>query len=320
MFRCLPDAIEWRVEQKTYEISGTVIGGSTGLNPTLLVGSMFYVGDKLVHDHSEGVVDRDGVKKLIEHVDSIVKEHGLSYAIDVVASTCKAIRNYLNILSELTNAPLMIDSPEAKVRIEGYKVASELGITDRIVVNAIYVNTSDEELNAIKDAKIKSAILMAYDFIRPINTMTPDGKLKVLRDILLPKAEKAGISNILVDTGALDPGSLMLALLSIRKIKNELGYPTGCAPVNAIENVIKHKLLSKERVANIYTAIVTLARAYGADFIFYGPLKWIDYIVDGIAIVDSYLAYILRLKGLKVPKEHPMYKLLPKLQISFIKA
>jgi len=46
-------------EQKTCRIGGVTIGGLPGVNPALLVASVFYHGDELLLNEDEGLIDRE---------------------------------------------------------------------------------------------------------------------------------------------------------------------------------------------------------------------------------------------------------------------
>ena len=46
-------------EQKIFEIGGVKIGGDPGKLPTVMIGSIFYHGDKLVKDEKEGIFEKN---------------------------------------------------------------------------------------------------------------------------------------------------------------------------------------------------------------------------------------------------------------------
>ena len=47
------------VEQKVYDIAGVKVGGNVGENPTVMIRSIFYKGDKTVHDEKTGPFNRE---------------------------------------------------------------------------------------------------------------------------------------------------------------------------------------------------------------------------------------------------------------------
>ena len=56
-----------------------------------------------------------------------------------------------------------IDGATADVRIAGAKYVGETGLSNHVVCNSITPHTNDDEIKAIKEAKIKSAILLTLN-------------------------------------------------------------------------------------------------------------------------------------------------------------
>ena len=50
-------------KQETCEIAGVKVGGQPGENPTVLVGTIFYEGQKIVEDPVKGFFDRRKVRR-----------------------------------------------------------------------------------------------------------------------------------------------------------------------------------------------------------------------------------------------------------------
>lgn len=113
-------------------------------------------------------------------------------------------------------------------------MSSELGLIHRVVANGIYVNTSEEEIETLRESKIENAILLAFDPANPYQSIHPEDRLEIIRSKLLEIASKAGVKGILIDAVVLDPASIGLSASTIYLVKNELGYPSGCAPANAL--------------------------------------------------------------------------------------
>ena len=61
-------------EQKTFEISGIKIGGQPGDIPTVLIGSIFYQGHKIVKDEKKGIFNREKAENLINRQDEFSRE------------------------------------------------------------------------------------------------------------------------------------------------------------------------------------------------------------------------------------------------------
>ena len=308
---------KFRAQQLTIEIGGVRIGGQPGDNPTLLVGSIFYHGDKLLVDEVKGIIDKELSKKVIEDALGIAEEYGLYFALDVIFPTPESVDNILPFISELDVPVLFLDSPDSKARIRAYSLSRELGLTHRVVANGIYVNISTDEIEALKENSILNAVLLAFDPSQPHKSMYPKDRLNIVHK-LLDLARSTDIKGILIDAVVLDPASIGLSASTIYLVKNELGYPSGCAPANALGPVSKSNFHIEE-VAGIHGGTAVFLRVMGADFIMYGPVKRIKYVAPAIAMVDGLLGYLARQEGMRIREKHPLRTLLKKVQQLFVK-
>ena len=307
----------FKVQQLAIEIGGVKIGGQPGDNPTLLVGSIFYHGDKLLVDEVKGIINKELSRKVIEDALSIAEEYGLYFALDVIFPTPESVDNILPFVSELNVPVLFLDSPDSKARIRAYSLSRELGLTHRVVANGIYVNTSADEIEALKENGILNAVLLAFDPSQPYKSMYPKDRLSIVRK-LLDLTRDIGVKGTLIDAVVLDPASIGLSASTIYLVKNELGYPSGCAPANALGPVSKYNFHIEE-VAGIHGGIAVFLRVMGADFIMYGPVRRIKYVAPAIAMVDGLLGYLARQEGVRIRGKHPLRTLLKKVQQLFVK-
>ena len=60
--------ISFKTTIPTSNIGGIRIGGEFGENPTVLIGSMFYTGHRIVEKRSEGTFDRQRAEILIKNL------------------------------------------------------------------------------------------------------------------------------------------------------------------------------------------------------------------------------------------------------------
>jgi len=306
----------FKSKQETFKIGDVIFGGLPGERPVVLVGSIFFLGEKIVVNHKEGVFDRGKAKEKIEFAREVAEKYGLQFAIDLVAYTSEAAEKYLEFVSEVTDAPIFLDGIEENVRIRMYQISRELGLTSRVIGNAIYVHSSGGELRSLRENKIEAAVLMAFDMSNPARSLTPEDRLKIITEELLPKVRKTGLAKPLVDVVVLDPASIAVSGPAILRIKSETGLPTGCAPANALGSISK-KNFDVEEALGIHAGSATYLQLFAADFIFYGPLRRIKDIAPAVSIVDSYLGYLARLEGVKIPRKHPFYSILKKVQRAF---
>jgi len=299
------------VEQKVFEIGGVKFGGQPGEYPPVLIGSIFFKGHKVVFDPKKGLFDKAKAKKLIEKQEKYSNETGCPHAIDVIAETPEAMRNYLSFIFEITDAPILVDSPNFNTIIEGCKFAIEIGEKDRIIYNSLGPRIKDEELKGIKELGIDAAVLLALNTSNPF----PDGTLKILEETLLPAVTKAGITKPLIDTPVLDFFTTSFAIKAIDKVKSKLGLPCGCAPCNASFTSRKTWPFKRGSFRTFHTAIVTAIQLAGANFIIYGPIRYAPYVFPACAAIESLISYGLKFEEIKAKTDvHPLKIFVKKLR------
>ena len=294
-------------------IGNVAVGGELGENPTLLIGSIFYQGDKLLRSPA-GDFDRGKAWEVVENAAALAGEYGLQFALDVIFPTVESVEKILPFVAEFDTV-LFLDSPEPGARIRSYALAKELGVESRVVANGIDPYTSDEELNVIKENGVKAAVLLVFDPKKPAS-LKPEDRVEIAVKQLLPKARKAELQVPLLDAVVIDPGSIILSAVAVKMLREQLKLPAGCAPANAL-GAASRKRMGDEALA-VHSAVATLLRVYGADFIFYGPVKRIDLVAPALAMVDGLLGYLLRTKGVKLGGKHPVRTLLRKVQQLFV--
>ncbi len=301
---------------KQYLIGNRVkVGGELGENPALLVGSVFYEGDPLIKDADAGLLNLAKAKELILSAKELVEGYGLQFAVDYIIPSRRAVDPVAELISE-AGVTAFVDSPDPRAKADAYIALKDLGVGKIAVANGIDTSTSNDELKALRDSGIGAAVLLAFDPANPSESMRPENRLKILQEVLLPKANEAGIEAVLADAVVLDPASIAISAEAIRLIRDKLSIPAGCAPANALGPVSK-KRLGVEEAVGIHSGIATYLRVSGADFIFYGPVKRARYVAAAVAAADSMLGYALRRKGVRIDQNHPVRKALRKLQKLF---
>ncbi|RDD53303.1 MAG: hypothetical protein BA066_05110 [Candidatus Korarchaeota archaeon NZ13-K] len=266
----------------------------------LIVSSIFYKGDLRVKDHDLGIFDEEGQRRLVEMDLRSSRELHIPYALDVIISSAGAAEPYLKFASQF-GVPVFIDGLSPEVRIRAYRKARELGIEDISVANAIYRDTGDEELSAIRESGIKSAVLVAFDPRDALGSMRREVKLRMLEEELIPKAERAGVEEFLVDVVVLDPASVSLAADAMSFLK-ERGYRVGCAPANAFSFLSRRRF--GEEAHPMLTAVLAYLRMRGADFLIIGPAGRLSGVARGLALLESFLALERGLDRSRL-REHP---------------
>ena len=297
---------KFSVEQKVYQIGNIEIGGQPGERPTVLIGSIFFGGHAIVQDRQSGEFDRAKARALLEREALAAEQTGNPRIVDVVGETGEALIRYLEFVADHCDAPLLIDSPNPHARLEAVRRFAGSALMPRLIYNSIDEHCTDEELTTLRACGVKSAIVLALSQ----RAMRPRDRIALLREHLLPAADRAGIENILVDTGVLDIPSVGWAAEAVRLIKEELGYPTGCAPANAIYLWDKLRTKGTPAFESAASVVLTLPPSLGANFIFYGPLRNAAWVFPAAAAMDAMIAHVGRLNQVRpVNSKHPLYKI-----------
>jgi len=297
---------KFKKEQMTFEIAGVKIGGDIGENPTVMIGSIFYKGDKTVKDEKNGNIDQEAAKNLIAKAEEMSERTGLPAMLDLICTNPVSAEKYLRFAAETTEMPLLIDAVSDEAAIKGLETAKDLGIIDRIILNSISPETKDPIYRKIKEVGLKSAIVLTYS-VRAI--ISSEERVRLLED-LIPKVKEAGIQNILVDTVVVDISTLGLACKAIYEIKDQFGYPAGCGAHNAVSS---WKALRKKKdpllTAVSSTIVNSLPVAIGADFVLYGPIKDAEYMFPAVCLIDAAYGQISIEKGKRPSASHPRFKI-----------
>lgn len=293
-------------EQKILDVSGVKIGGQPGELPTVMIGSIFYHDHKIVYDEKTGEFDRQKAEELLAREKEISDRTGNPRIVDVCCGWPQAFEKFIDFVAKVIDGPFSIDGVTAEARIAGAKYAGEVGLSSRVIYNSITPETKEDEISAIREAKIKSAIFLMLNTKRP----TLSGRLQVL-DELLTMAQKAEIENILVDACVLDipdPGPVSKA---IYYVKEKYGLPAGAGIHNAIDMWKKRRKIDPTR----YTLASAIANAtsiiLGANFLLYGPIENAEIAYFACALADAYVAYTARQEyGIKpLTTNHPLFKI-----------
>lgn len=281
-------------EQQVYTIGGVPFGGQPGARRTVLVGSLFYPGHSVVEDRIKGRVKREALEKMISDHREAMKNTDSPAALMIYAETAESMVSYLDDVSSLSDLPLFLDSPSPEVKLGGAVKAGEIGLGDRIVYNSLNAGSSADELARLRDSKIRSAVLLAFN----PRDFGVKGKIYLLEDGggMLPEglidiARKHGIDRPLIDLAVMsveqNAGSALKALIVA---KAKWGLPSGCALHNAVESwppVMNMKETDKQlfRYVDVSSAVIPIMA--GADFVIYGPIEYARRVSLAAAFADE---------------------------------
>ena len=291
-------------KQKKYKIKDINIGGQPGENPTVLFGGFFFKGEP----------DFKKAKNDFDLMFDISKKTGNPAIPDFFIKKRKYIEKIIDFIkTEIpTNHPFSIDIIEPDLKIETLKYLNKENLLDRTIYNSIHVGITSEEKICLKENTPEMAIVVAFN----PKDKSPDGKIEVLenganltKEGLLEINKKLGIKKILVDTAAMAPGDYSGAAISaIPVIKEEYGFPTGCAIHNVVE---KSKWLDdfKQAKKTVDASSNANIPIFGGDFAIYGPVENTNLVFPIVAWQDILISeYTENYFGVKPSKFHPRRK------------
>lgn len=296
-----------QTESTAFKISGVTIGGRLGENPTVLIGSLFYHRHKIVEDATTGVFDRMKAEALINRQDELADMTGNPCMIDLVCESTEVLPKYLDFVTSITDAPILMDGITASINMVGLDYAHECGLLNRIVYNSITPRYELAEIEKIKEVGLESAVLLA------LNTKDFTGRGRVTAiDNLLRIANTTGINKPLIDTCVLDIATLGQACWALSTLKRKYGLPVGCGPHNATSSATK-RLKAKYGLQSVRLCTASanvMTAAVGADFILYGPIETADAVFPIIGMVDAANGQSIMDTGVTLERTHPRYRIL----------
>src|SRR4030043_1275487 len=187
--------IKFNTPQHVYQVGKVKIGGQPGELPTVLIGSIFWLGQKMVQDANKGIFDAKEAENIINKMQTLSDITGVPFAFDIVGTTEEAFSKYIDFVSKHSEAPLMLDAMSPRTRMAAADLVKNMGLQDRCLYNSVYKGVRDEELAKVKESGIKVSIVLADN---PKDNSL-EGKMQVL-DEVLALAEKGGITKPLIDT------------------------------------------------------------------------------------------------------------------------
>ena len=305
-------------EQIIHNVGGVKIGGNLGDTPTVLSGTIFYGGHKIVDDVKKGIFDRAKATALIQKQDEMSALTGNPSLVQIFSESAEALTIYIDFVSELTEAPFLIDSTEPMVRVAGLRHAEEIGLLDQAIYNSLNLSATDEEIDALREIQHECALLLAFNPQDPSiagrRAVLEKGALN-LKKGLLDYAKELGITKPLIDTAvtAVGAGAGSAAAFTFVS-KTVYGLPTGSGVHNAPSSwpwLRKYKKVNRESFLTADAASNLIVQMMGADFVLYGPIENAERVFPVIAMGDVFAGESSDLEfGVTPPEDHPYKKLL----------
>jgi tetrahydromethanopterin S-methyltransferase subunit H len=299
-------SFKFNTKQNIYTIGRAKIGGQPGELPTFLIGSIFWLGQKMVQDANKGIFDAKEAEKVINTMQTQSDITGVQFGFDVVGATEEAFSKYIDFVAKHCDAPIMLDAMSPKTRMAAVDMAKNMGLSDRCIYDSVYKGVADAELEKLKESGIEMAVVLADN---PKDNSL-EGKMSVIAEALA-LAEKGGITKPLIDTAipafAPDMGT---AVRTLPIMKEKYGHPVGLGSGNVVTTMGWVKAhIAKEFRKGCVTATNSMMQAAGADYLMFGPAEQAEWVFPAVAVTDIYIASASADLGTRPLEEtHPIYK------------
>ncbi|MFX1456446.1 MAG: hypothetical protein ACFFDB_13815 [Promethearchaeota archaeon] len=295
--------LNFEKEQKVAQIGKTRIGGNPGENPIAMVGTVFYSSHSALLNEKTGAIDKKIVEAELNEYTDIIEDTKMQGIIDVVGAYPEALIKECEYVADTVEYPFLVDGLNDSSRIPAMEGLKEIGLLDRSILNSIDDSTTEESLERLKNIGAKNAILLTFGS----RYIFPHQKLKLLVDTLIPKALKANLENILVDSAVLDLPSIAINFETSNLVKTKLGLPTGFAPSNAIFGWDYIKKYGSITRCGAIASIMTYCASAPSDFILFGPIKFAKCIVPPISLISGVNSYYRkRILRKEISEETPL--------------
>jgi len=295
--------LSFETEQKVAQIGKVEIGGQPGENPIVMIGTVFYAKHAALLNEKTGEIDKPVVEKELNEYTEIVEDTKMQGIIDVVGAYPDALLKECEFVADIVDYPFLVDGLNDSSRIPAMEGLKEIGLLDRAILNSIDEATSEENLEKIREIGVKNAVLLTFGS----KYIFPHQKLKMLKETLIPKAEKANIENMIIDTAVLDLPSISINFETTNLIKRELGLPTGFAPANAIYGWDFVKKYGEIPRCGAIASIMTYCASALSDFILFGPVKFAKCVVPAVALISGINSYYRkRILRKKISEKSPL--------------
>ena len=279
--------LNFETEQKVVQIGKTRIGGNPGENPIAMVGTVFYTSHAALLNEKTGDIDKPLVEAELNEFTEIIEDTKMQGIIDVIGAYPDVLIKLCEFVADNIDYPFLVDGLNDSSRIPAMEGLKEIGLLDRAILNSIDDATTEENLEKLKNIGVKNAVLLTFG----TKYIFPEQKLKLLEEILIPKAVKANIENILIDSAVLDLPSIAINFETSRLVKDKFGLPTGFAPSNSIYRWEYIKKYGDAARCGSIASIMAYCASAPSDFILFGPIKHAKCIVPAVALISSVTSY-----------------------------
>ncbi|MHA1986641.1 MAG: hypothetical protein ACW98D_08390 [Promethearchaeota archaeon] len=279
--------LNFETEQKVMQIGKNRIGGNPGQNPIAMIGTVFYNSHAGLLNEKTGDIDKQLVEAELNEFTEIIEDTQMQGIVDVVGAYPEALLKECEFVADQVDYPFLVDGLNDSSRIPAMEGLKEIGLLDRAILNSIDESTTEENLEKLKNIGVKNAVLLTFGS----RYIFPKQKLRLLEEILLPKAAKAKIKNILVDSAVLDLPSIGINFETSNLVKNKFGLPVGFAPSNSIFGWDYIKKYGEVARCGGIASIMAYCASAPSDFILFGPIKFAKCVVPSVSLISGVNSY-----------------------------
>ncbi len=322
-------------KQDIYEIAGVKFGGQPGETATVLAGTIFYAKHDIVEDADKGIFDEKKAEDAINKQDEMSDITGNPAVIQIFSESEEAMQKEIEFCAKVSDAPFLIDSTVAEAKMAGAKYCDEVGLTDRAIYNSINMSITDEEYEVIKNSKLESAILLAFN---PKDTTvagradlleTGAGTIQIggVEKGILQIGKECGIKKPIIDPATLPIGAGAGSTCACALVfKSRYGIPCGLGIHNAPSAWTWIKTYRKEhsehpkkgvwigpgaeafKMCDIGSNVIPALLAN--DLIMYGPIEHAPTVFPLIGMIDMIVGEAAQVEHeITLQEPHPYLKM-----------
>ena len=263
------------LEKDYLEYQNVKIGFGSFKYPPVLIGTMFYQGQRIIDASDITKFNKEkALKKIGKHVQ-LSNQYKVPALIEISADTSDAMISYLDFYLDNYKPPFVLGGT-LDARISGVEYLSEQGYkSEDFIYNAISNLKNQKETELLKNYKIQTAIIL----ILASPNMTSTQRFSYITEKNQPNnvslfegLKKLGVKYIWVDGGVVDLESLVHILETQKIISTSLNIPVGTAPNLFLFKYSSPRLNLKFHTRYRRSSIMFIASWY-SNFIFYGPIE-----------------------------------------------
>ena len=243
--------------------------------PPVLIGTMFYQGQRLIDNNDITKFNKEKALKRIAKHFQLSNQYKIPALIEISADIPDAMTSYLEFYLDNFKPPFILGGT-LDARISGVAYLYENGYKcEDFIYNAISNLKNQKEIELFKKYEIQTAIILVL--ASPNMTSTQrfsyiTNKTQPNNVSLFEGLKELGVKYIWVDGGVVNLESLVYILETQKMISTALKVPVGTAPNLFLFKYSSPRLNLKFHTRYRRSSIMFIA-SWFSNFIFYGPIE-----------------------------------------------